>query len=179
MNDIIEFVEKITTRIKSGAKAREVVANFLKENNSETNWRFIIAFREKVRSSKIGRRAKKKIAEIDEEILNYICSFEEAEGVELDGIFIEIIGIYENILRNELLRKMEEKDDIPLALIPLFWQYKEMLIVLNGANIGTLNELIACDQSTLMELFRYDSDALAEIVLLFKPLGIEFNIAHA
>lgn len=96
-----------------------------------------------------------------------------------DYLIEETVGIYENILRNEIESRMKEEGDIPLALIPPFWQYPEALIELNASNISMLSELIECEQPMLMELFKYNHNALSEIVLLFKPIGIEFKIARA
>ncbi len=179
MNEITAIVEKITKGTKSGTKAREIVANFFEENDGETNWKFIIAFREKIHTSRVGRRAKKKIAEIDEEILNYICNYEKTTGTELDEMFEEITKRYNNIFKKEIKRKLEEEKDIPLIFIPLFQEHKEVLIILYEANIETLNQLISCEQSILTELFRYNYDALSDLVLFFKPMGIEFKIATA
>ncbi len=163
----------------SGARARDLVSSFFKKNDDETNWKFIIAFRKKTQNRKIGRRARKKLIKIKEEMFDYLCNYEVVGGKELDDVYEETVEIYENILRNEIKRKMKEEEDIPLALIPPFWLHPEALIILNGANVGTLNELIECEQPVLMELFKYNDDALSDIVLLFKPMGIEFKIARA
>lgn len=177
MNDICAVVEKITKGTKSGLKAREIIADFFKENDDDTNWNLITTFQEKVRSSRIGRRAKKKIAEIEAEILDYICCCEgdEEHKETLKNIIIEC----DNISRNEIEKILEKNEDVPLSFIPILQTHKDMLIILYESEIETLNELTSCEQPVLMELFKYNHEALSDIVLFFRPMRIEFKVATA
>lgn len=177
MDEITATVLKITAGIKSEAVAKEEVARFFKTHDHDTNWELIDALCEFVEKNPIGRRAQRKILSVQHEILNYL-----RDGISTDETddwhnhIEEIFGEYDYILQNAIMACLNNRTNIDLIFLPLFYIYPSALLALNNAGIKTLNELLACDQERLVEVLKEDGDAMTTLVMFFDSLEVKLNV---
>jgi hypothetical protein len=168
VDEITATVQKITRGVKSGEKAREIMANFFQNHDPQTNWKLIGAFRNFTQQRRNGRRTKKKIADVEAEILNYLC---ETFSGGADNVTEEIIGEYENILAEAVMDIYDEQDDVNLALLPFFYDYPKALVALENAGIKTVNQFLSSDNTTITDILDGSDELITDLFFFFRMLG--------
>lgn len=168
MNEITATIQKITRGVKSGERAREIVAKFFQDHDTQTNWELIGAFRNFTQNKRIGRRTKKKIVSVEAEILNYLC---ETLSNGTDNVTEEIIIEYENILAEAVMNIYDEQNDVNLALLPFFHDYPEALVALENAGIKTANQFLSCDHITITDILDESDELVTDLFFFFRMLG--------
>ena len=168
MNEIDATVQKITRGVKSGERAREIVARFFQDHDAQTNWELIGAFRSFTQKKRTGRKAKKKIADIETEILNYLYKISSDDSGEITK---EIIGGYENILLNALEDILTNGKDLELVFIPYFYPHPKALLLLEKAEVTTIKQFLSCDPSTLANTLDGNDELAGELFFLFQMVG--------
>ena len=177
MNTIAHIVEIITKQVKSKRQARAIAAQFLKNNDEETNRQFIVHFRKATRKNKSGR-IRHKIAEVEEEIMDYLCEHFSTESYDEEQ-FAEYVGEYEYILQGEIQSVRESEGEIPLAFIPHFYPHPQALITAYNLGCTTLEELAHSPFETWRIIFENTDELLDEIAILMQALGIKTAVPRA
>jgi len=179
MNEVTTTLTKITVGLKSPKEAVKALRTFFNQHDYKENSMLIKGMQDFISENKVGRRSKEKIVAILSEIIGYLHEDDsgyDTTSEEYEKNMEQVASEYDRIVRESILAIRNDGMDMPLSLLPVFWEFPTALIVLNYSGITMLQDLTSCSQERLLELLKDHGEVLTQMVLLLKPIGIEIKV---